>query len=314
MNRWARCVLLGILFVVAMVLPSQLVSLAQEPAKEPVRPAPEVIAAWEIVGFYGAADNGGTFVRTVKQAPVKVGDRILVTGTGLYDGNWNVLQRFQYQDPMDPQPLWGYRIEPKWQGFPPGFTNGSGVPARNAAKLQLVSLAQEPAKEPVRPAPEVIAAWEKAGAVFGWSSVDQWGNLEWRDGKEKSVAGALPAFRVTVFPIGKLKALPPPDVPFGLHLAGPQVSDARLKELAGLTQLQSLNLLETQVNDAGLKELAGMKQLKTLDLSYTQVTDAGLNELAGLTQLRSLNLANTQVTDAGVQELQKTLPQVRIIR
>lgn len=93
-------------------------------------------ATYEIVGFYGAADDGGTFVRTMKRAPVKTGDRILVTGTGLYDGNWSVLQTFQYQDPMDLQPLWGYRIEPKWEGYPPGFTNDGGVPPSNAAKVQ----------------------------------------------------------------------------------------------------------------------------------------------------------------------------------
>ena len=57
---------------------------------------------------------------------------------------------------------------------------------------QLVSLAQEPAKEPVRPAPEVIAARERAGAEFGWSLVDQRGPLDWRSGKEKPVTGALP--------------------------------------------------------------------------------------------------------------------------
>ena len=35
----------------------------------------------------------------------------------------------------------------------------------------------------------------------------------------------------------------------------------------------------TQVTDAGLKELAGLKQLQTLDLSSTQVTDAGERQL-----------------------------------
>src|SRR5437667_17163 len=34
-----------------------------------VAPVPPV--TWEIVGFYGAVDDGGTFVRTVEQAPVK---------------------------------------------------------------------------------------------------------------------------------------------------------------------------------------------------------------------------------------------------
>jgi hypothetical protein len=33
------------------------------------------------------------------------------------------------------------------------------------------------------------------------------------------------------------------------------------------------------VTDAGLKELAGLKSLQSLDLSRTKVTDAGLKEL-----------------------------------
>ena len=107
--------------------------------KAAVPPVPVAASptAYEIVGFYGAADDGGTFVRTVEQGPVKEGDAVRVTGTGLYDGDWTVLQAFQSKDPSDSRPLWGYRIEPKWQGFPPGFTNDGGVPAGNAAKLQL---------------------------------------------------------------------------------------------------------------------------------------------------------------------------------
>src|SRR3990172_7098460 len=80
--------------------------------------------------------------------------------------------------------------------------------------VQLVSLAEEPAKEPVRPAAEIIAAWEKAGAEFGWISVEQWGNLWWRSGKAKPMAlpdfhVTVPAFKLTVFAPGKLKTLPP---------------------------------------------------------------------------------------------------------
>ena len=45
------------------------------------------------------------------------------------------------------------------------------------------------------------------------------------------------------------------------------MTDAGLKELAGLKSLQSLNLQHTKVTDAGLKELAGLKSLQTLDLS-----------------------------------------------
>ncbi len=201
------------------------------------------------------------------------------------------------------------------------------------------AVAESPAKEPVRPAAEVIAAWEMAGFKFGWMSVDQWGDRAWQPGKEKPVAGAVPAFHFTVFPTGKLKALPPPEVPIGLFLAGREVTDAGLKELVAIEPLQALGLSDTQVTGAGLKELAGLKhlqrlglyntkaagaglknlavageilglkelaglkQLRTLDLSFTGVSDAGLKELAGLKQLQTLNLLLTQVTDAGLKEL-----------
>ena len=36
--------------------------------------------------------------------------------------------------------------------------------------------------------------------------------------------------------------------------------------------------MSTRVTDAGVKELAGLKSLQTLDLRDTQVTDAGLKE------------------------------------
>ena len=91
---------------------------------------------FEIVGFYGAANNGGTFVRTVEKVPIRVGDSILVSGTEYYDGTWTVTQAFPYKDPRDSQLLWGYRIEPKWRGFPPGFTIDGGMPADKTASLK----------------------------------------------------------------------------------------------------------------------------------------------------------------------------------
>ena len=75
-------------------------------------------ACLDIAGYYGAGNDGGTFVRTIEQLPVGVGDYINVTGTTFYDGRWSVLQMFRYQGPKAQQPLWGYRILKKWQGFP----------------------------------------------------------------------------------------------------------------------------------------------------------------------------------------------------
>ena len=68
----------------------------------------------------------------------------------------------------------------------------------------------------------------------------------------------------------------------------------------------------SKVTDAGLKELAGLKHLHKLDLFNTKVTDAGLKELAGLKSLRELRLIATKVTAAGVAELQKNLPACEI--
>jgi len=137
---------------------------------------------------------------------------------------------------------------------------------------QLQSVVEEPTDEPLQPSPEVIAAWKKAGAEFS--------QARYR-GSEP-----LPAFHFRLTPTGKLNVLPPPEVPFSLRLSS--------------------------VTDAGLKELASLTQLQTLDLDNTKVTDAGLKELAGLKQLRELHLSGTKVTDAGVQELQRALPKVRI--
>ena len=104
------------------------------------------------------------------------------------------------------------------------------------------------------------------------------------------------------------------------------MTNAGLKELAPLKQLQTLFLGHTLVTDAGLKELAPLTQLQRLDLGITKVTDVGLKELAPLTQLQRLDLDDTgdrrgaegtgptqatsdagshrtKVTDAGLKEL-----------
>jgi len=137
--------------------------------------------------------------------------------------------------------------------------------------------AQPPKKDPDRPAAMVIAQWQQVGAVFGWIAIDPQG--DWRFHRETPAAGGLPAFRFNKAPAGKAKTLPSPDVPFGLSL-GRSTNDADLKELAGLKQLQALNIEDT----------------------YTYgVTDEGLKALAPLTQLQAL-------TDAAISELQTALP------
>jgi len=62
------------------------------------------------------------------------------------------------------------------------------------------------------------------------------------------------------------------------------------------------------VTDAGLKHLEELTQLQDLKLYGTQVTDAGIVHLKRLIQLQGLDLRGTQVTDAGLKGLQKALP------
>jgi internalin A len=71
----------------------------------------------------------------------------------------------------------------------------------------------------------------------------------------------------------------------------------------------------SRVTDAGLKELKQLKQINSLELSFCkEVTDAGLKELKELKQLKELNLLYTKVTAAGVADLKKALPDLKITR
>ena len=85
-----------------------------------------------------------------------------------------------------------------------------------------------------------------------------------------------------------------------VDLSVPQVSDAELVHLRGLTTLEALFLTGTQVSDAGLVHLKGLRALEVLTLEGTQVGDAGLAHLTDLTALKELSLYDTQVSDAGL--------------
>lgn len=83
----------------------------------------------------------------------------------------------------------------------------------------------------------------------------------------------------------------------------PAVTDAGLKHVARLRELQALNLEKTGVGDAGLASIAQLPDLRILDLSYTRVTDAGMPSVAALATLATLWLVDTQVTDEGLARL-----------
>src|SRR5439155_954434 len=99
------------------------------------------------------------------------------------------------------------------------------------------------------------------------------GTIWFQPGRDHAEKG-LPGFRLARFPQAKL---PEVTVPFGLELNRSDVTDAGLKNLAGLGKLSMLGLRGARgVTDAGLKELSGLKNLAALHLRGTRLTDAGV--------------------------------------
>lgn len=73
--------------------------------------------------------------------------------------------------------------------------------------------------------------------------------------------------------------------------------------LAAKTDLTVLQMANPDVTDATLDSLKGMSKLKRLDLSDTAITDAGLAVLGTLPALEDVKLARTKITDAGMKKL-----------
>ncbi len=88
-----------------------------------------------------------------------------------------------------------------------------------------------------------------------------------------------------------------------LKLSNTSITDAQLKQIAGLTKLVILDLSGTKITDAGLKELANFKDLRSLDLEKTAITDLGVKEIVRLKTLKRLYLERTNVTSAAIKDL-----------
>src|ERR1700692_1986218 len=155
-----------------------------------------------------------------------------------------------------------------------------------------------------KPLPEAaLTAWKDAGAKVGWMQPNEYG-VQYFYPKSSGKAGELPGLLVSKLKPGLLAALPDPAVPFGLRLSFSGITDASLKELAGLKSLRALFLNSTGVTGPGLKELAGLPDLRQLELSYNpQVTGVGLKELSALKNLQLLQLRSTSTSDAGLKEV-----------
>ena len=84
---------------------------------------------------------------------------------------------------------------------------------------------------------------------------------------------------------------------------GPEVTDAHLGSLKGLTSLESLNLVWTRVTDTGLACVKEMTKLQSMNMHGTPITDAALEHFKVLTELEALDLYGTQVNGSGLAHL-----------
>jgi len=71
-------------------------------------------------------------------------------------------------------------------------------------------------------------------------------------------------------------------------------------------------LNSTKVTDAGLREIAGLKSIQSLELTQTAITDEGLQSLGALPKLNCLKLYGAKTTEKGRAKLQSALPKLRI--
>src|SRR5262249_29368717 len=113
---------------------------------------------------------------------------------------------------------------------------------------------------------KVIAAWEKAGATFGWLWYADAGLPQFTAERPKGMT-AMPGFDVRSMRWQLAGPLPIPAVPFALYVAGRSGGPGFVPRLPGLSQASALILDGATFSLADLKELAGLKHLRLLGIA-----------------------------------------------
>ena len=80
------------------------------------------------------------------------------------------------------------------------------------------------------------------------------------------------------------------------------ITDAGLKHLSKLTNLEVLVIHDTGITDAGLAHLKGMKKLSSIWMGGTDFADEGLAYLKNMKHLTALQVPGTSITDAGFEQ------------
>ena len=88
-----------------------------------------------------------------------------------------------------------------------------------------------------------------------------------------------------------------------LDLGNPALTDADVRALQGLPKLHSLGFMGAPIGDEALAVVKSLPALRFLNISATKVTDAGLVHVRDLKALEYLALKGTAVTDKGLAQL-----------
>ncbi|KAH0935463.1 hypothetical protein HID58_012580 [Brassica napus] len=84
-----------------------------------------------------------------------------------------------------------------------------------------------------------------------------------------------------------------------------KVTDAGIKHLQSVVNLEKLWISQTGVKEAGISLLASLKKLSLLDLGGLPVTDHNLSSLQALTKLEYLDIWGSNVTNQGAVSILK---------
>jgi len=95
------------------------------------------------------------------------------------------------------------------------------------------------------------------------------------------------------------------DLDIDLH--GEDVT-AMIQGLRYLRHVRNLNLGNTNISDADLKTVQDLQDLQYLDLDQTRISDIGADHLMHLHRLQHLNLNGTSVTMPKIQQLEQSIP------
>jgi Leucine-rich repeat (LRR) protein len=90
-----------------------------------------------------------------------------------------------------------------------------------------------------------------------------------------------------------------------LRLGGYDLTDEQLTVLAGMTQLETLEIDAERITERGLAALRPLVNLRELKLAGPNISDAELRRLTVLPRLETLELVNTSVTDRGLNALRQ---------